>query len=292
LRPAVNYEKAPRGRFAWDAFYESEGVRSPPAAGKIANARFNPENLAVRKPELDLGTQGLAVEDRAGLRLGAPTRRSPVYTITMRPIIPTHEMLSIAPNHLTTHRLLLRPWRETDLPAFARLNADPAVMEFFPRCLPRDESDALATRIQNAIAQRGWGFWAVEVKAPDAAVESSQRAGSVGADSHAPFIGFVGLSVPGLTAHFTPCVEIGWRLAKEYWGNGYASEAAAACLRFGFEKLTLKQIVAFTAAANKRSMAVMERIGMTRNPADDFDHPNLAPGHPLQRHVLYRINAR
>jgi RimJ/RimL family protein N-acetyltransferase len=88
------------------------------------------------------------------------------------------------------------------------------------------------------------------------------------------------------------CVEIGWRLAKEYWGNGYASEAAAACLRFGFENLKLKQIVAFTAAANKRSMAVMERIGMTRNPDDDFDHPNLAPGHPLQRHVLYRTNVR
>jgi RimJ/RimL family protein N-acetyltransferase len=181
-------------------------------------------------------------------------------------------MLSIAPNLLTTQRLILRPWRESDRPAFARLNADPLVMEFFPRCLSRDESDGAAIRIQRAIEQRGWGFWAVEVKGT------------------APFIGFVGVSAPGFTAHFTPCVEIGWRLAKEHWGQGYASEAAAACLRFGFEKLTLQQIVAFTVPLNKRSIAVMERIGMSRNPADDFDHPNLPPGDPLQRHVLYRMN--
>jgi RimJ/RimL family protein N-acetyltransferase len=216
----------------------------------------------------------------------------------MCPIIPTHQMLSIAPNLLTTQRLILRPWRETDREGFARLNDDPAVMEFMLRTLSRDESDALAAGIQAAIEKRGWGFWAVEVKAGEGA---------------AAFIGFVGLSVPSFTAHFTspiaksrlrrflpacerrdfralPCVEIGWRLAKEHWGAGYASEAAAACLRFGFERLKLQQIVAFTVPLNKRSIGVMERIGMSRNPSDDFDHPKLPPGHPLQRHVLYRIN--
>ena len=188
-------------------------------------------------------------------------------------------MLSIAPNLLTTQRLLLRPWRESDRPEFARLNDDPAVMEFMPRRLPRDESDATAARIQAVIEERGWGFWAVEVKA-----------GEGGGANAAAFIGFVGLSVPSFSAHFTPCVEIGWRLAKEHWGAGYASEAAAACLRFGFERLKLQQIVAFTVPLNKRSIGVMERIGMSRNPSDDFDHPKLPPGHPLQRHVLYRIN--
>jgi len=246
-------------------------------------------------------------------------RRSPVYTITMCPIIPTHQMLSIAPNLLTTQRLILRQWRESDRPAFARLNADPVVRQFFPKCLTRDESDADAAWIEKTIAERGWGFWAVEVKGSDAIAAGESSATTVGesdatarggsgitacgeagvASPHvvaaadaprAPFIGFVGLSVPSFTSHFTPCVEIGWRLAKEYWGNGYASEAAVACLRFGFEKLTLKQIVAFTAPLNKRSIAVMERIGMSRNPADDFDHPNIPPGDPLQRHVLYRMN--
>ena len=228
-------------------------------------------------------------------------------------------MLSIAPNILTTQRLILRPWRETDLEGFARLNADPAVMEFMPRRLSRDESDAIAARYQAGIAARGWGFWAVEVKgagdgaggesnvtaaagksgaaSPDAATAlggssvGSPDSAVVGvAEPRAAFIGFVGLSVPRFVAHFTPCVEIGWRLSREHWGNGYASEAASACLRFGFEKLTLKQIVAFTVPLNKRSIGVMERIGMSRNPADDFDHPHLLPGDPLQRHVLYRLN--
>jgi RimJ/RimL family protein N-acetyltransferase len=221
-------------------------------------------------------------------------------------------MLSIAPNILTTQRLILRPWRESDRDGFARLNADPAVMEFMPRRLSRDESDAIAARYQAGIEARGWGFWAIEVKgANDGAV--------VGATApRAAFIGFVGLSVPCFVAHFTSpiaksrlrrflpgapqpayerrdfraftCVEIGWRLSREHWGNGYASEAASACLRFGFEKLTLKQIVAFTVPLNKRSIGVMERIGMSRDPAEDFDHPNLPPGDPLQRHVLYRLN--
>ncbi len=215
--------------------------------------------------------QGLAVEDRPGLRLEVPARRSPVYTITMCPIIPMHRMLSIAPNLLTTQRLLLRQWRDSDRDAFARLNADPLVMEHFPRCLSRDESEAWVSRTQEVIAERGWGLWAVEVR------------------GIAPCIGFVGLSTPGFTAHFTPCVEIGWRVAKEFWGNGYATEAAIAVLRFGFEKLTLEQIVSFTSPLNERSIGVMKRIGMSRDPAEDFDHPNLPPGHRLQRHVLYRM---
>ena len=227
-------------------------------------------------------------------------------------------MLSIAPNLLTTQRLILRPWRETDRAGFARLNDDPAVMEFMPRRLPRDESDATAARIQAVIEERGWGFWAVEVKGGEGGGEHAAGEGVVagaaeggdaahpagegasahpanaageGAAAHAgAFIGFVGLSVPSFTSHFTPCVEIGWRLMKEHWGNGYASEAAAACLRFGFENLKLQEIVAFTVPLNKRSIGVMEKIGMSRAPADDFDHPKLSAGHPLQRHVLYRIN--
>ncbi len=172
---------------------------------------------------------------------------------------------------IDTPRLHLRPWREEDLPAFAAMNADPKVMEFFPKPLDRSESDALADRIRDNFARRGFGLWAVEVPGV------------------AGFIGFVGLSVPGFSAHFTPCVEIGWRLAHEHWGHGYASEAAQASLEFGFGHLALDEIVSFTTAANRRSQAVMERIGMTHSPADDFDHPALPEGHPLRRHVLYRI---
>ena len=175
------------------------------------------------------------------------------------------------PSLLTTERLILRQWQESDREPFARLNADPVVMTHFPHCLSRDESDAAVTRTQKFIEDRGWGFWAAELRGT------------------AEFIGFVGLSAPGFTTHFTPCVEIGWRLLREHWGHGYASEAALASLRFGFEKLTLQEIVAFTVPLNERSMGVMTRIGMTRDPADDFDHPNVEPGHPLRRHVLYRM---
>lgn len=175
------------------------------------------------------------------------------------------------PFTIATPRLLLRPWRETDLPAFAALNADRKVMEFFPKVLDRIESDALAFRIRENFARRGFGLWAVEVPGV------------------APFIGFVGLSVPGFSAHFTPCVEIGWRLAREHWGHGYATEGAHASLDFGFGNFPLEEIVSFTTAANRRSRAVMERLGMTHTPADDFDHPALPEGHPLRPHVLYRI---
>jgi RimJ/RimL family protein N-acetyltransferase len=171
---------------------------------------------------------------------------------------------------LQTSRLRLRPWRDEDLDPFAELNADPRVMEFFPSTLDRGESDALVLRIRDHFARRGFGQWAVEVPGV------------------ADFIGFVGLSVPRFEANFTPCVEIGWRLAREHWGQGYATEAARAALEFGFRDLALEEIVSFTTTANLRSRAVMERIGMTRTPADDFDHPAIPEGHPLRRHVLYR----
>ena len=172
---------------------------------------------------------------------------------------------------LTTPRLVLRPWREEDRAPFARMNADPAVMEFFPRSLSREESDALVDRIVGRFAAEGFGFWAVEV--PGETV----------------FAGFVGLSRPAFQAHFTPCVEIGWRLARAHWGRGYAGEGARAALEFGFRHAALREIVSFTTVTNFRSRRVMEKIGMTRDEADDFDHPMLAEGHPLQRHVLYRL---
>jgi ribosomal-protein-alanine N-acetyltransferase len=170
-----------------------------------------------------------------------------------------------------TDRLLLRPWREDDLAPFAALNADPAVMEHFAKPLERAESDAFVARIQAHFAREGFGFWAVE------------------APGIAPLVGMVGLARPAFEAHFTPCVEIGWRLARDYWGRGYATEAARAALGYGFEQLDLDEIVAFTATGNARSRAVMERIGMTRSAEDDFDHPALPEGHRLRRHVLYRI---
>jgi RimJ/RimL family protein N-acetyltransferase len=193
---------------------------------------------------------------------------------------------------LRTERLILRQWRDEDFAPFARLNDDPAVMEFMPRRLNRDESDAFAARIRTDIERRGWGLWAVEVSSSARGEhEGGAEAGVLPpAEVAAPFIGYVGLSVPSFDAHFTPCVEVGWRLAREHWGHGYAGEAAAACLRFGFQTLSLKQIVSFTAALNRRSTRVMERIGMTRDAAGDFEHPKLAPGHPLRAHVLYRIN--
>jgi RimJ/RimL family protein N-acetyltransferase len=171
---------------------------------------------------------------------------------------------------LNTPRLLLRPWRDEDLAPFAEMNADPRVMEFFPKRLDRVESDLLVTRIRDHFDRHGFGLWAVEVPGV------------------ADFIGFVGLAIPRLEAHFTPCVEVGWRLAQEHWGRGYATEAARAALAFGFGDLALEEIVSFTAAVNLRSRAVMERIGMTRSPEDDFDHPALPEGHPLRQHVLYR----
>ena len=172
---------------------------------------------------------------------------------------------------LTTARLRLRQWREEDLAPFAALNADPQVMEFFPKVLTRAESDMVAGRIRDHFGRHGFGLWAVE------------------APGVADFVGFVGLAVPSFEAHFTPCVEIGWRLAREHWGHGYATEAATAALAFGFGDRALEEIVAFTVPANIPSRRVMGRLGMRRSPADDFEHPAMADGHPLRSHVLYRL---
>jgi ribosomal-protein-alanine N-acetyltransferase len=175
---------------------------------------------------------------------------------------------------LRTERLVLRDWRDSDLDPFAAINADGRVMEFMPALLTRAESDALAARLRSDLRAHGFGLWAVEV-----------RGGP-------PFIGFVGLSVPLFAASFAPCTEIGWRLAHAQWGQGYATEAARAVLSYGFERLALDEIVAFTAAGNTRSRAVMDRIGMERSSSDDFAHPSLAEDHPLRHHVLYRVGSR
>lgn len=168
-----------------------------------------------------------------------------------------------------TKRLLLRHWQDSDLPALAALNADPAVMKYFPAPLSRIESDAQAERIRQFIEQHGWGLWAVEVK------------------GGAPFIGFVGLSIPGDDLPFSPCVEIAWRLAAAHWGMGYASEAANCALSVAFDTLKLAEVVAFTTETNAPSRRVMERIGMTFS-GETFEHPRLPADHPLRNHVLYR----
>ena len=172
---------------------------------------------------------------------------------------------------IATPRVRLRLWKPSDLAPFAAMNADPRVMEFYPDLLTREESDAMAGRIQTSFSKHGFGLWAVEIP------------GAV------DFAGFVGLSVPRFEAAFTPCVEIGWRLSTEFWGRGYASEAARAVLAYGFGTLGLREIVSFTATRNTRSRAVMERIGMRRCPELDFEHPVLSKGHRLSRHVFYRV---
>lgn len=169
---------------------------------------------------------------------------------------------------LRTDRLLLRGWRDSDLKPFAALNADPEVMRYFPAPLTREQSDALAGRASDGLGERGWGLWAVE------------RDGD--------FLGFTGLAVPGFEAHFTPAVEIGWRFVRSAWGSGYATEAGTAVLRFAFGELGLDEVVSFTAVGNRRSRAVMERIGMVRDADGDFDHPRVSASSPLRRHVLYR----
>ena len=173
-------------------------------------------------------------------------------------------------NPILTERLILRPWHIEDLEPFAKLNADPRVMQYFPSTKTSSESAEMVKLFSSSIAENGWGLWAAALKETNT------------------FIGFIGLQNVPFTAPFTPAVEIGWRLAYEFWGKGYATEGAMACLQFGFEILHLNEIVAFTAVQNERSRAVMERIGMHHNPLDDFDHPLLPKDHPLSRHVLYR----
>lgn len=174
---------------------------------------------------------------------------------------------------IQTERLRLRPWRESDREPFARLNADPHVMRYFPAPLSPPESDTMADLIEAQMAARGFTLYAAELRETGA------------------FIGFIGLSVPSFEAHFTPCVEIGWRLAADWWNRGLATEGARAVLRHGFDALRLDEVVAMTAAVNLPSRRVMEKLGMTYDAADDFDHPRISPGHPLRPHVLYRAAA-
>lgn len=172
---------------------------------------------------------------------------------------------------LQSERLHLRQWRDADLEPFAAMNADPEVMRYFPAPLTRAESDALVQRIETGFDTVGFGLWALEIRETGA------------------FIGFTGLIWQTFPAHFTPAVEIGWRLAASAWGMGYATEAARAALAYGFGAGDLDEVVSMTAHLNLPSQAVMRRIGMTRNPADDFDHPKVAEGNPLRPHVLYRL---
>jgi RimJ/RimL family protein N-acetyltransferase len=174
-------------------------------------------------------------------------------------------------DELRTERLLLRAWRPEDRDPFAALNADPVVMEHFPAALTRAESDAFADRIEVRFAEHGWGLWAVEI------VETGE------------FTGYVGLTPQTFDVHFTPAVEVGWRLAYAYWGRGYAPEGGRAALDYAFDVIGLDEVVSFTSVTNARSQRVMQKLDMTHDPADDFDHPALKVGDPLRSHVLYRL---
>lgn len=175
------------------------------------------------------------------------------------------------PKEIQTPRLLLRRWREDDQTAFAEMNADPRVMEHFPGLLSVEDSKAMVERIQSQFDEHGFGVWAVEIP------------GVV------PFAGFVGLMIPRFDAHFTPCIEIGWRLIAKVWGNGYAPEGAHAALDFAFDQLNADEVISMTAVSNLKSRRVMEKIGMSHSPDDDFDHPLVPEDHRLCRHVLYRL---
>lgn len=171
---------------------------------------------------------------------------------------------------IETERLTLRQWKASDRKPFAELNADPEVMEYFPSTVSESESHQFIQRVTAKIEESGWGFWAVELK-----------------DSN-DYIGFVGLSNPASKLPFTPCTEIGWRLAKRYWGKGYATEAAQAALKFAFENLSIDEVVSFTSVQNKRSQAVMKNINMT-DTCQNFMHPSIPVGNELQEHVLFKI---
>jgi len=178
-----------------------------------------------------------------------------------------------APITLRTDRLLLRPWNEADSEPYAALNADPEVMEFFHAPLTREESDAHVDRIRAGFDEHGWGLWAAE------RLDSGE------------FIGFVGLTVPSFDAPFLPGVEVGWRLARAHWGQGFATEGGTASLGFAFDALGLDEVLSFTTAANVRSRRVMDKLGLHHHPDEDFEHPNVPEGSPIRPHVLYRISA-
>lgn len=173
---------------------------------------------------------------------------------------------------LHTARTTLRPWRDEDREPFAAMCADPVVMEFFPSVMTRDECDAFVQRRVDEFGDHGWGLWALDVDGRG-------------------FAGFVGLTPVGFDAPFTPAIEIGWRLARAFWNDGLATEAALAALDYGFTVAALPEVVSITSALNVRSQRVMQKIGMTRRVEDDFDHPRVPEGHPLRPHVLYRTRS-
>ncbi|WP_297572966.1 GNAT family N-acetyltransferase [uncultured Deefgea sp.] len=176
-----------------------------------------------------------------------------------------------SPLTLSTERLILRQWQISDAEPFAQMSADPKVMNMLLGPIDAQASAAMEQKIMAQILENGWGFWALALK------ETQE------------FIGFTGLNRPNADLPFSPCVEIGWRLAFAHWGNGYATEAAKAALAFGFNHLELTEIVAFTALSNHPSQAVMQRLGMQREP-QNFMHPKVPAGHPLQAHCLYRLS--
>lgn len=178
-----------------------------------------------------------------------------------------------SPVELHTRRCVLRQWQDNDLAPWAEMNADAEVRRYFPDVLDAEQAGAEAGRCRDAIAQRGWGMWALEV--PGAF----------------RFAGFVGLNVPHYDAQFVPAVEIGWRLARAAWGQGYATEAAQAALTFAFDRLALREVIAIAVPANAASRRVMARLGMAHDATGDFDHPRVQAGHRLRRHVLYRTAA-
>ncbi|NBV06842.1 MAG: N-acetyltransferase [Proteobacteria bacterium] len=176
-------------------------------------------------------------------------------------------------DRIETERLILRLWKSEDAEVFAAINQDQRVIEFLRGSMSIKESQDFIVRINQLISKNGFGFWATTIKETD------------------ELIGFVGLHIPDFESHFTPCVEIGWRLGFKYWGKGYAVEAAKASLKIGFENFGLKEIVSFTTIKNSRSIAVMEKIGMKRDLKGDFSHPKLPLDHPNSKHVLYKISA-
>lgn len=172
---------------------------------------------------------------------------------------------------IETSRLILRSWQDSDTEPFIKLNQDKEVRRYFPNLLTPEETIANINKIKNNFVTRGFSWYAVELK-----------------ENH-KFIGFIGLEVPSFETHFTPCIEIGWRLDREYWGQGLATEGALKCLELGFNEYNFNEIVAFTAKINKPSERVMQKLGMTYDPADDFYHPKLPKESPLCQHILYRI---
>ncbi len=177
-------------------------------------------------------------------------------------------------DRIETERLILRQWQEGDAEVFAAINQDLKVIEFLLGPMSLKDSQDFIAKANNHFREFGFGLWATTIKATG------------------ELIGFVGLNVPDFESHFTPCVEIGWRLVSQHWGKGYATEAARAVLRIGFENFGLKEIVSFTTLQNLRSEAVMKKIGMQRDLKDNFFHPKLSLDHPLSKHMLYRISAK